>query len=50
MNLFLSLYTGLWASGGVCGETDDTGEVEAEWEASEVSERVRGMFGSMDWE
>jgi len=25
------------ASGGVCGETDDAGEVEAEWEASGVS-------------
>jgi hypothetical protein len=26
-----------WASGGVCGDTDDAGEVEAEWEASGVS-------------
>ena len=25
------------ASGGVCGDTDDAGEVEAEWEASGVS-------------
>jgi hypothetical protein len=36
--------------GSVCGETDDAVEVEAEWEASGVSEAMRGMFGSMDWE
>jgi len=33
---------GPWASGGVCGETDDAGEVEAEWEASGVSRGVEG--------
>ncbi len=27
---------GLCASGGVCGKTNDVGEVEAEWEASGV--------------
>ncbi len=27
---------GLCASGGICGKTDDTGEVKAEWEASGV--------------
>ncbi len=27
---------GLCAAGGVCGKTDDAGEVEAKWEASGV--------------
>jgi hypothetical protein len=26
----------LWASAGICSETDDVGEVKAEWEASGV--------------
>jgi hypothetical protein len=30
------------ASGGVCGDTDDAGEVEAEWEASGVSRGEEG--------
>jgi hypothetical protein len=36
--------------GSVCGETDDAGEVEAEWEASGISGAMRRMFESMDWE
>ena len=33
------------ASGGVCGDTDDAGEVEAEWEASGVSGGEEGYAG-----
>jgi hypothetical protein len=33
------------ASGGVCGDTDDAGDVEAEWEASGVSGGEEGYVG-----